>query len=469
MIRMTTGGVLKGYQVGLMNSFINQYKSQTTMLTQRNFNSYAEDPSSASLAFQLRRSQSRVEAQTSINDATTHKYEQAFQAIFGVKELLTNRNSSDEAVAWSNVLRGLNDPTGDGRVALGKSLNELADTIIQSMNTTYGDTFVFAGADGMNVPFEFNSAGQLTYRGVPVDAAIPNVMTDTNGQFVEGGIDANGQYDATIANSYLVVSKNPTLISKQAYDDAKTALDDATTGGDADEIKQAQDVLDGFATPLEDSTSNLVTVDEDGNLDPNGAYYIAADSVSTVSKADYEQAEKDVAKLDYMSNEKYFVDIGLGMQENDATGKLIESSAFNAALQGINFLGYGLDDDGDPKNVVSLLKQMANICLESAESGEEWEGSFNWDEFDRLSSKLEISIDKLDVEYVQLSAGTQKLNNNAKLLESDAYNLAEQISGIEDVNMADAISAFLYAQYCYSAALKAGSTILSPSLMDYLS
>ena len=44
----------------------------------------------------------------------------------------------------------------------------------------------------------------------------------------------------------------------------------------------------------------------------------------------------------------------------------------------------------------------------------------------------------------------------------------EQYSNIEDVNMADAITSFIWAEYCYNAALKVGNSILSQSLMDYL-
>ena len=50
MIRATTGGVLKSYRSNLMHSFIAQNKARTTVLTQRNFNSYAEDPAAASRA-----------------------------------------------------------------------------------------------------------------------------------------------------------------------------------------------------------------------------------------------------------------------------------------------------------------------------------------------------------------------------------------------------------------------------------
>ena len=74
----------------------------------------------------------------------------------------------------------------------------------------------------------------------------------------------------------------------------------------------------------------------------------------------------------------------------------------------------------------------------------------------------------LDSAYTDLSAATQKLKNNGELLEDTAYNLMEQISGVEDVDMAEAITSFIWAQYCYNAALKVGNSILSQSLMDYL-
>ena len=34
--------------------------------------------------------------------------------------------------------------------------------------------------------------------------------------------------------------------------------------------------------------------------------------------------------------------------------------------------------------------------------------------------------------------------------------------------MADSITSFIWAQYCYNAALKVGNNVLSESLMDYL-
>ena len=62
----------------------------------------------------------------------------------------------------------------------------------------------------------------------------------------------------------------------------------------------------------------------------------------------------------------------------------------------------------------------------------------------------------------------QSLSSNKSQLQDNAYSLQEQIVSIEDVDPADAITAYSWAQYCYNAALKVGNSILSESLMDYL-
>ena len=74
MIRATTGGVLKSYRRNLMNSFIARNKAQHTVLTQRNFNSYAEDPAAAARAFKLRKAPMTVGSQYSVCTDTHKKF-----------------------------------------------------------------------------------------------------------------------------------------------------------------------------------------------------------------------------------------------------------------------------------------------------------------------------------------------------------------------------------------------------------
>ena len=87
----------------------------------------------------------------------------------------------------------------------------------------------------------------------------------------------------------------------------------------------------------------------------------------------------------------------------------------------------------------------------------------------RNVGKLEDAASNFKTEYTNMDAGTLKLKNNLDILEDSFYNLDEQTANLEDVNMVEAISSFIWAEYCYNAALKVGNSILSQSLMDYMS
>ena len=199
--------------------------------------------------------------------------------------------------------------------------------------------------------------------------------------------------------------------------------------------------------------------------DGSDLYYLDMDKAETISVEDYKAAEKDVEKLKYLATETYFVDIGLGFQENEK-GNLIESSGFNASLTGLDFLGYGVDDDGDPKNIYSIVQRLTEVSNSVPEGGS-WDAA--WPEFNRLVGKLETASSTFKTQFTNLAASVTKLENQEELLSDNFYSLQEQYSDIEDVDMVDSITSFIWAEYCYNAALKVGNSILAESLMDYLS
>ena len=174
--------------------------------------------------------------------------------------------------------------------------------------------------------------------------------------------------------------------------------------------------------------------------------------------------------LDYLANkdnagEKKFVDLGLGLEE-DENGKLIESSASNVAMSAISFLGYGVDKDGDPQNVVSIIDRMGQILENCTPDGKFQDGEK--EELNRLFGKFEMAATTLSNKHTELDARASFLKSNQEQLQNNSYTLQEQVLAIEDVDPADAITAYSWAQYCYNAALKVGNSILSESLMDFL-
>ncbi len=339
MIRPTTTSVLTTYRHNLYRSTNSVNSARDTVLSGKRYNSFADDPAAVSRSFQLRTSLLRLDSQYGVSQSVSRKYDVAWNTLSQV--------SDDLKTAKETIKRAANGASGAGMNTLGQELSQLAESIVRSMNVQYSDNFVFAGADGLNVPLELKN-GTLTYRGVNIDTT------------------------------------DPAELEKLKY---------------------------------------------------------------------YDQTEKK------------YVDVGLGMTE--IQGEIVDSSAFDCALQATDFLGYGVDADGDPVNVVSIIGRMGDILKRCTPDGKFQPGPDEAD-FERLHKKFDDAMAAFSNKYTQLDARTSFLKNNQKQLESNSASLQEQIVDLENVDPADAIIAFSWAQYCYNSALKVGNNILSQSLIDYM-
>lgn len=382
LYRLTTNGMLYSYRANLQNSYNTLANASNKVQTGRNFNSYAEDPAAASRAFQLRREHWQASAQLRNNDGVLTNFRQAFSTFDTVKNDLA-RDKVD-----TNTLRGLNDPDGTARKTLGQSSIEAAKAAVQTMNVKYSGKFLFAGADGMNVPFTWEMKPKLNADG--------------------------------------------TVVQEQKTDDAGNPVfeNDGTT-------PVMQDVME------EQLCFRGIPVDV-----PEGS-------------AEYK-------RLQEMMNEATYVDIGLGMQEND-DGTPIKSTVYNSALSGLEFTDFGTDKDGDPKNVISLMNRIGKLLMTASDvNGTFEEGQPDYDELNRLCGKLEQAMDKMDVEFDELDTKASFLDGNSTRLTADIKALNEQILDVEEVDPVAAITSLSWAQYCYNAGLKIGTSILSQSLIDYM-
>jgi flagellar hook-associated protein 3 FlgL len=223
MVRSTTNGTLKTYRYNLQRSTYKQNQALNTVLTQRTFNSFAEDPAAAAKCFQLRRSFERTNSQYDLGSSVVKKYDVAWSTLNSVIDDVNNTKGNS---AFSTILAGASDTSGAGSVALGQSLTALAEGIVQSMNCRYGDSFVFAGADGLNVPFALSDDGTLTYRGIPVDSAVVVSNYDGSGAIT---VDDQGNIDATGNGANYVLADNVNLVKvgSASASDKASALTDA--------------------------------------------------------------------------------------------------------------------------------------------------------------------------------------------------------------------------------------------------
>lgn len=171
--------------------------------------------------------------------------------------------------------------------------------------------------------------------------------------------------------------------------------------------------------------------------------------------------------LDKWNEETQFIDIGLGFKL-DENGDVVDSTAFDSALSGIDFIGYGMDKEGYPNNMASLMLRMAEIFEGYDTEANEWANPGDYEEAEKLLNKMNDSRDHIIQKWSALSAESTFLHTNATQLETTFASLNTERSTIEDIDMVDTITELSWAQVCYSAALQVGTSVIPQSLMDYL-
>ncbi len=486
--RTTTVGSLKTYRYNMNRSSYTMNTAMNKVITQRNFNSFAEDPAIASRCFQLRRSYLRANTQLNLTNSVYSKYQQAWSSLDSVSSDIARLQDD---TAFGSILRAENGPTASGRNALGQSMIAKADSIIQTMNGRFGENFVFAGADTLNVPFTWHPKQNPDYIDpAELDPANPDHAKAF--QYYAFADPANPDPDN------LVPTNDITDLSKVIQDPVLNPArgeDYDTTLKPGDEGYEAQ-YLDADGNPTDDVQQAKWEPRKNPDYNENtGFKYLKNDGTGTNEKTEAARAlyyrgepvdENDNEKMEYyLKEEKRYMDLGLGHQEKD--GKVVPSSVFDSALQGVFYLGDTgtttrtakmYDENGNvtstkevevPNNIVSIINRMGQILLRCDPDNGAYASEDDEYEARALAQQFEDVMSTCSQRYVELDAQSGFLRDNAELLTQNMDTLQEQFLGMEDVDPAAAISDFMYARYCYDTALKVGNSILSQSLMDYMS
>lgn len=352
------------------------------------------------------------------------------QLYSAMRSLMTGRNfdsySADPAAATRafnihSSLNATNAQYSNNKTVLGKFSTawDIADDMIDKLVSDLAQAPALKGLNDTNLS-TLNTQGDVIYSGA--EAVIQSLNSQYGGNFLFNGADTKNA---------------PFALEK---DGDKTYV---TYRG----------------VRIDDPNADYYTsdyLDENGNpvpKDPNDP-----------SKGNWKNGEM----LDKWSNEHLYVDIGIGF-EVDANGNVVDSTAFDSAISGVDFIGgYGVDEDGDPKNIVSIMVRLSEVFKDYNTDTNTWGPSGNRDVASRLTEKLSKAQDALSKQHTQLDTEAKYLQTNQSQLESTFDSLNTELEGIERVDQVDAILALSWAQTSYNAAIQVGSNVIPQSLMDYM-
>lgn len=349
-MRITTNAILRNYKSNLGTSLKNLDTARTQVMTQRKFNSTAEDPSGALRAAILERKYVKNEDYLNIVKDVQSFQDSQEDAAMQI-ETLAKRLSKQYGL---EALNGTNGSL-ETRETYADAWRGAQESLLLSLNASYEGKYVFAGSDGKTAPF------QLTNE--PVNPADPDGPTKQVLRY--RGVDVNSD-------------------------------------------------------------------------DPN-----------------------DQAILKQLSEDTLFVDLGFGLNV-DVTGTNVaidSSSAFNTSLPGINIAGFGKDDKGLTNNIVLLCGEIADV-LDAEE--------MDYEKYRELLGKFDEGRNNVLEKVTVLGTQTEFLTTTKDRLETSKTSLSTQIDNVVNIDMAEAIMNFSWAQYAYNSALKVGNNILTPSFIDFM-
>ncbi|WP_306569613.1 flagellar hook-associated protein FlgL [Faecalispora jeddahensis] len=454
-MRITMGMIAGQYSKNLNTSLNNFNVASRRATTYRSFERTSDNPFAATKLYRFRREMAENETyQDSLGDVDSQLMtaQSAMQSIYSI---VSSAESGDVIQAITGTM------SESDRTIIANKMRQMQQAFLSPLNTKFGEKYLFGGTEMTEAPFSVNDSGELLYRGINVNTG--KIETGPAANFNGTLIEFNSSSSDPITDPDTGYTIKDGIVLKVADGGAGSETnisisdDYITIKADLSKYKTNQDLLN-LIKGYDKIDFSKIRISGDMNRSisvSNGAGgYQEIVSTSLTSSIGQDG-------LSALANEEVLVNLGLGLKTTSEAGSttINSQSAFNSAIPGISFLGYGQDSSGISGNLYTLMGQIADQLKSDGFSMENIQPYL--DKFGEKSDALLGEITKSGSKSNFLS--TMKTN-----LESMGDSLLERAEDIEYVDPGDAIMDFYMQQYAYNAALSMGTKILSKSFIDFM-
>jgi flagellar hook-associated protein 3 len=441
-----------------LNTSLSQLNSASNKATNyRAFNKTSEDPFAATKAYQLRREASENQTYQDILGDTADQFSTATSAMQSIYSIIGEANTGDTIQAINGTMNS------DNRKIIAEKLRQYQQALISPSNTKFGDKYIFGGSEMSQPPFSVDDAGNLLYRGINVNtgAIAAGSTTTINGAIIQFGqgtsfdgsvikIDTSGD-PATLGT----IAVNDTTPTAPATKEITVYLKPGATNADLLNTLQNPSSVSSTSGTAYDFSKTTMTGDlnrpvSEGGQPADGAY-------SNINDVDPNGLKK-------LAEEQSLVDLGMGLKLN-ADGSVNSQSAFDAAIPGLSFLGYGtstVDGTEVPNNLYTLLGDIADQLDPDVNS------NFSMNSIQPYLDQFSAQADKLLNKITETGTKSNFLTTTKTNLESMGDAILAKDDAVEFVEPEDAIMDYYMQQYAYNAALQMGTKIMSKTIFDFL-
>lgn len=156
-----------------------------------------------------------------------------------------------------------------------------------------------------------------------------------------------------------------------------------------------------------------------------------------------------------IKDDAVFVDIGLGMQFN--ANKVDESSVVQLTTSAIQVLGYGINADGVPNNLISFLGDVVKDLKNNDTS-----------KIMLYNKQLTQSTERLLVQVTNIGSRFAYLENSINRLENEKLDLTSQQNFLESIDYEEETITNKSYDMAYQISLQLGSKVLPLSIFDFM-
>lgn len=449
-----TMSMMSGQYSRNLNTALGQLNAAAQKSTTfRSFEKTSDDPFSASKVYRLRREQAENQTyQDSLGDIENQMIT-AQSAMRSVYDIVSKTNSGDVIQAITGTM------SDSDREIIADKIRQMQQAFLSPLNTKFAEKYIFGGTEMTEAPFSVNADGKLLYRGIDVDTGKLDYgpATNFNGALIQFSNDATTASGQSLKGLTLQVKHDDTIENPAVQFDNTASV--ITMKINPNKIKTNQDLLDVLKSSnlsIDDNKYDLTNIRITGDM--NRPVLDGTTSVPIYTEVSQEA-------LAQLSKEEVLVNLGMGLKttsENDSSS-INSQSAFNSAIPGLSFLGFGnssADGTGVSNNLYTLMGQIASE-LEKED--------FSMDSIkpylDNFSKQEQALLGKI----TEAGSKSNFLSTMKTNLESMGDAITERSQEIEFVDPGTAMMEFYMQQYAYNAALAMGTKIISKSFIDFMS
>jgi flagellar hook-associated protein 3 FlgL len=257
-MRITNSMLSKNYMSNLNASLTRLDKIQSQLATNRKFAHISDDPVAVIYSRQARYKLTRLSHYQKNVDTAKNWLTQAEAGLSELNEVI--KSAYESAISAATDIM-----TPEDKANAAKYIGQLKDQVLQSLNTAFGDKYVYGGYNttgyteaGQNQPpFSVNAAGNLCYNGVDVtDPANLPIFTELTQDVMTFDVGVGSDVEVTV-NGLELAFYGPTDpmtgVPKNIYNMINDLYETVNSGAGAEDIND-------YLTDLKGTQSHLLSL-----------------------------------------------------------------------------------------------------------------------------------------------------------------------------------------------------------------